>query len=727
MTGLTALGDVIGSLLARSPARWIVLSLLAAAIIGTAVYSYREINDELTAVTLSRREAVAQLAATVLAEKFERLVDVAVSLATRVRFRELVAQGKWAEAIEIMRAVPRDLPQIERLFLADIKGTLRADVPALPDVRGINFAHREWFKGVSREWRPYVSPVYIRQAAPQLKVFAVAAPIKDAAGVVTGILVLQIRIERLVEWVGAVGIGPEGSIYIVDSEGRLAFHSGHPNREEIVDLSKTPVVEKLRRGEQGAEIAFDPIEREDSVVAYASVPLYGWGVVAQHPVRASLGLAARDEQLRRLLTGYGLILLLGAVALFLASRVAVERQRAEDDRRIKAELERRVAERTTELTRTNELLRASEIRFRPVADTATDAIISADSRGRVVYFNKSAERIFGYTAEEILDQPLTRLMPPRFHEAHEQGLKRFITGGVSRVIGRTVELAGARKNGEEFPVELSLSTWKMDEKIFFTGLLRDITQRRQAEERIQQLNRDLQQRAAELEVINRELESFSYSVSHDLRAPLRSIDGFSQALFEDYPDRLDDQGRHYLARVRASTQRMAELIDDLLQLSRVTRAEMRRERVDLSALADSVVTDLRRTEPRRRVEVAIQPGLAAEGDPKLLHVVLQNLLSNAWKFTARTAHPRIEIGMQNQGGDRVFYVRDNGVGFDAAYAGKLFVPFQRLHTEGEFPGTGIGLATVQRIVHRHGGRVWAEGAVNQGATFYFALPSNGNA
>lgn len=225
--------------------------------------------------------------------------------------------------------------------------------------------------------------------------------------------------------------------------------------------------------------------------------------------------------------------------------------------------------------------------------------------------------------------------------------------------------------------------------------------------------------AVELERKNKELEAFSYSVSHDLRAPLRSIDGFSQALLEDYADRLDARGEDYLRRVRAAAQTMGELIDDLLQLSRVGRADLRREAVDLSAIARTVLAELGRSDPERRVSVAVAEGLAAEGDFRLLRVVLDNLLGNAWKFTARVAEPRIEVG--TIAGGETFFVRDNGAGFDMAYADKLFAPFQRLHGAHEFPGTGIGLATVHRIVDRHGGRVWAESAVGQGATFCFTL------
>ncbi len=252
-------------------------------------------------------------------------------------------------------------------------------------------------------------------------------------------------------------------------------------------------------------------------------------------------------------------------------------------------------------------------------------------------------------------------------------------------------------------------------------LIREVAERKRAEDDIRKLNAQVVQRSAQLEASNKELEAFSYSVSHDLRAPLRGIDGFSQAVLEDYDEKLDDSGRSYLQRVRAASQRMSLLIDAMLNLARLTRAEIRTQTFDLSRIVSGILDDLQNMEPEREVECVVTPNLIATADPELLRAVLENLLGNAWKFTRDQSNPRIEFGHRQYKGQAAYFVKDNGAGFDMTYAHKLFGTFQRLHAYTEYPGVGVGLATVHRIIQRHGGQIWPEGVVNEGATFHFTL------
>ncbi len=502
----------------------------------------------------------------------------------------------------------------------------------------------------------------------------------------------------------------------------------------------------------------------------------------------------------------------------------------------------------TEPKQAEEKLRRSQEQLAGVIGSAMDAIITVDDEQRIVLFNGAAERMFLFPSEDAIGQLLDRFIPERFRAAHKHHIQDFgKTHVTKRSMGLLGPLFGLRADGQEFPIEASISQIESDGRRLYTVILRDvterkradealkeqarildlapvmirdlngrilfwntgveqmfgwkaeealekishnllktefprpleeikarlyadghwegetihtrkdgkqivvasqwvlhrdeqdkpkailvvnndITERKQAEEEIRRLNEELEQRVAErtaeLQAVNKELEAFSYSVSHDLRAPLRHINGFSQALLEDCEDKLDDSGKGYLNQVREASHEMAQLIDDVLQLARVTRTEMRREPVNLSELAASVVAELPERETRRKAAVDIETGLSARGDKRLLRIVLTNLLGNAWKFTSQRTEAQITFGREQQNGENTYFIRDNGAGFDMAYANKLFGAFQRLHTTGEFEGTGIGLATVQRIVHRHGGRVWAEGKVDQGATFFFTLPTS---
>lgn len=376
-------------------------------------------------------------------------------------------------------------------------------------------------------------------------------------------------------------------------------------------------------------------------------------------------------------------------------------------------LERLVEERTLEL-------KESEKRYRGLYESSIDGIVSIDMEGFIFECNQALADMHGYLKEELYHKGFREFIPRKWHDTIEKMLEeQTIPRGYSDVY----EIESIKKDETNIPI--SLRTWLIKDEeskpIGVWGITRDITERKRAEQEIFKLNEDLKQRAIELEALNKELETFSYSVSHDLRAPLRSISGFSQALLEDYLDLLDREGQDYLQRVRAASIRMSELIDALLGLSRITRRELRYETVDLSEIAHEIVMELQEAEPERQLKFIITPGLTADCDPRLLRAVLENLLGNSWKFTGKKPIAQIEFGAIAHDGETAYFVRDNGAGFDKAYADKLFGAFQRLHSTDDFKGIGIGLATVKRIIHRHGGSVWAEGEVEKGATFYFTL------
>ncbi len=385
-----------------------------------------------------------------------------------------------------------------------------------------------------------------------------------------------------------------------------------------------------------------------------------------------------------------------------------------------------------QIQRQNSALTESSDRLRAVLNSALSGVIVIDAQGMVIDWNERAEKIFGWNREEALGRDLAATIIPENHrDAHRKGILHFINTGEGPVLNKLMELTAVRRNGQEFPVELSVSVIKTNGDLTFCGFITDITERKKAEEAIHTFNQKLEQmvvdRTAELQFANHELEAFSYSVSHDLRAPLRSIHGYVSILVESYGPVLDDEAKRIISVIMRNSQRMGQLIDDLLAFSRLGRKELSRSNIPMYEMIENVIDEFRRSGACENTAITIHQIPPALGDHTTIRQVWVNLVSNALKYSRGKEKPTLEIGSFEENNVTVYYVKDNGAGFDMAYYDKLFGVFQRLHSTKEFEGTGVGLAMVQRVLFKHGGRIWAEAKVNAGATFYFTLSADGQA
>jgi signal transduction histidine kinase len=727
-----------------------ILTVAVLAIIGLSWHRYVALERELTEAALARHAAIGSLAASTLAVKFERLVDVGVSLATRVRFQELVAAGRWGEAAQILRRVPQDFDFIDRLFVADVRGTLMADVPQAAQVRGRNVAHRDWFKGVSRDWQPYVSSLYRRSAAPRRNVIALATPIRGPGDGVSAILVVQAKPEIFFDWVRRIEHGAASRVLIVDAAWRTAFDSQAPAGAALEEGAIDPLVQRLAPGAPGAQVVRDAQSGRERVLGFAPAT-HGWGVVTLQD--GASAFAARDTLLRQMLFNGALIALLAIAAIVLATTVTMQRRREQADRAHRAALEQA----QEALARNAERLRiVHEIDRAIIAEEAPQAIAGAVIRplrellgvpraivnlfdleaGEVQWLAAAGRHrtwtgpgvrypilLMGDVAALARGEPQvidTQALPPgpETQALLASGVKAYVA--VPMIAGG--ELIGALSFGGEqasFPEEQMLIAREVATQLAIAIAHARLFER--VKRNAEQLEIRVRERTAALEAANQELESFSYSVSHDLRSPLRAIDGFSRMLLEDHAAALDAEGRRLLGVIRGNSRRMGVLIDDLLAYSRLGRKQLSNADIDMQRMVEEVIAELPASGGSApRLELGDLP--AARGDRTLLKQAWTNLLANAVKFSSKREQPLIAVSGRENGAQYVYCVKDNGAGFDMRYVEKLFNVFQRLHREDEFEGTGVGLAIVQRVIARHGGRVWAEGAVDAGAAFYFSLP-----
>jgi PAS domain S-box-containing protein len=363
-----------------------------------------------------------------------------------------------------------------------------------------------------------------------------------------------------------------------------------------------------------------------------------------------------------------------------------------------------------------------DVTIRTLLESLIEGVVIIDNSGTILQVNAAAEQMFGYQRKELIGKPQAVLIPERFRAVHEEHRAGYFAEPTIKPMNQHFDLSGRRWDGSEFPVEISLSYIETINGVLVMSLISDISKRKRTEEEIVRLNADLSARAAELEDANQELEAFNYTVAHDLRNPLNVISGYCQVMKELCGANIGEQCRRYIQETYDGTLRMNRLIEALLNFSRLVHVELNRDRVDLSNMTKEVVEELKGPgTAARRVDIRIADGIVANGDAILLRMVLANLLDNAWKYTATQEEAVIEFGATDIDGKPVYFVRDNGSGFNMADANKLFAPFQCLPNAEKNRGFGIGLATVQRVVRRHRGRVWAESEPGKGATFYFTL------
>ncbi|WP_306533737.1 ATP-binding protein [Geobacter sp.] len=672
--------------------------------------------------------------------------------------------GKAREQARRLLEEVRAIGLFESVYLLDRHGRVAdvafaQNVPASPrDYLGMDLSNLPVLRETLARGGIGRSKVFLSSATGDPAVMF-AAPAGE--GAVVGTVGLRV-LSRIAEQ-----IKPDdgGSVIIVSRAGKVIGHPDYTLVQRQTDLGGMEIVRAGLAGMAGTHTyAVDGVERLGSVV---QIPETGWLVIVEVPLAKALAPVTKIESIfwfgtvSTILLAFLLALAGRAVVLRpVTALVACAREIARGNYafappppsfREVDELvdnfsamtdavhgrERELRDRNEELAMTEEELRQqideyqmsqdqlgeSEERYRLLVELSPDAIV-IHCAGRYVFANPAALRLYGADyPDQLVGRPITDFVHPDSREVVAERIQRLYA---ERKPAPLSEQQLIRLDGTVVEVDVIGIPFTFNGQPAVQVVLRDITRRKLAEERIRRLNEELEQRVSErtilLETANRELEAFSYSVSHDLRAPLRHIDGFSMALMEDCGDSLPETAAPYLEKIRSASRRMGQLIDDLLDLSRVSRSTMRRESVDLSRMVRDLAREFEESQPDRRVEFEIADGVVAKGDPTLLRVALANLMDNAWKYTGKKESAHIRFGETVIDGERVIFVSDDGAGFDMRYVNKLFGPFQRLHSADEFEGTGIGLATVQRIAQRHGGRSWAEGEEGKGATFYLAIP-----
>ena len=657
----------------------IIFFIIVAPILSIGVFSYFETKKDFTASVFARRESLAELAAAELKEKFDRIIDVGISFATRVQFRKHIEAGNWNEAIKILESVPKDFPYIDTVGLFDTEGTIWAVTPPIPEAIGQNFSYRDYYKGISKNWQPYISEVFKRAPQPRSNVVSVAVPIKSdvplgAEQKIIGILLLTVNLDTILDWSREIKIGSGGFVYFVDRNGNVAGHPKISSQNEVVNFSEVSAVKKALKGESGVEVNFNPVENEERLSAFAPVPSFGWVVVVQEPTYSAF--AAMNKNLNRLLIIYGIFLILDIFLAYLIVRLG-----------------------DTILT-----YKQNEKSF---LESIGDGVCVIDRYWNITLWNKAAEEISGWSAKEALGRPLREIIKFIREKDRSENVvfieEAMLYGRIGYMENNTFLI---RKDGQEIPVgDSAAPVFDTSGKVVGAIIVfRDITKEREAD---------------------KIREEVMFQTVHDLRAPATAIKLAAESSRDaEFLSHNPEILKESIGLIQEANARMLGLINSLLESARNEAGKVKHVRVVLSNIIQGAVKEFTPVATRKsiKIEYASSQDLPQVfANAERLKEIFSNLIDNAIKYNKDGG--TVTITHQEEKGFIKTLIKDTGIGISEENLSKLFTPYFRVDTGQPIQGTGLGLFIVKKFVEEIGGHIAVDSKIGQGATFIISLPA----